>query len=112
MYTLKIKPDLEKTLKKLAKKNGKQVEIILKKIDEILSNPHRYKNLRAPLNDWKRVHVDKHFVLTFSVGTYQYPSIIVGNFFLFHLLMLNRQQKKDFLLFSAVVWSKLLQEGI
>lgn len=67
MYTLKIKPELEKTLKKLAKKNRKQVEIILKKIDEVLLNPHRYKNLRAPLNDWKRVHVDKHFVLTFSV---------------------------------------------
>jgi len=67
MYNLKIKHDLEKTLKKLAKKNSKQVEIILNKIDEILSNPHRYKNLRAPLNDWKRVHVDRHFVLTFSV---------------------------------------------
>jgi YafQ family addiction module toxin component len=66
MYNLKIKPDLEKTLKKLAKKNRKQIEIILKKIDEILENPHRYKNLRAPLNDWKRVHVDKHFVLIFS----------------------------------------------
>jgi len=67
MYSLKIKPDLEKILKKLSKKNRKQVEIILKKIDEILANPHRYKNLRAPLNDWKRVHVDKHFVLIFSV---------------------------------------------
>jgi len=65
MYNLKIKPDLEKTLKKLAKKNRKQVEIILNKIDEILENPHRYKNLRAPLNDWKRIHVDKHFVLIF-----------------------------------------------
>jgi YafQ family addiction module toxin component len=67
MYSLKIKPDLEKTLKKLAKKNRKQVEIILKKTDEILEDPHRYKNLRTPLNDWKRVHVDKHFVLIFSV---------------------------------------------
>ncbi len=67
MYSLKIKPDLEKILKKLSKKNRKQVEIILKKIDEILANPHRYKNLRAPLNDWKRVHVDKHFVLIFSI---------------------------------------------
>ncbi|MCX9087832.1 MAG: type II toxin-antitoxin system RelE/ParE family toxin [Candidatus Methanoperedens sp.] len=64
---MKIKPDLENTLKKLAKKNRKQVEIILKKVEEILSDPHRYKNLRAPLNDWKRVHVDKHFVLTFSI---------------------------------------------
>jgi YafQ family addiction module toxin component len=68
MYSLKIKPDLEKTLKKLTKKNKKQVEIILRKVDEILENPHRYKNLRAPLNDWKRVHVDKHFVLTFSIN--------------------------------------------
>ena len=67
MYTLKIKPDLEKTLKKLAKKNRVQVEIILNKVEEILINPHRYKNLRTPLNDWKRVHVDKHFVLLFSV---------------------------------------------
>jgi YafQ family addiction module toxin component len=67
MYSLKVKPDLEKTLKKLAKKNDKQVEIILKKVEEILVNPHLYKNLRAPLNDWKRVHVDKHFVLLFSI---------------------------------------------
>jgi len=67
MYTLKIKPDLEKTLKKLAKKNRVQVEIILNKVEEILINPHRYKNLRTPLNDWKRIHVDKHFVLLFSV---------------------------------------------
>ena len=67
MYILKIKPDLEKTLKKLAKKNKRQVETILKKIDEVQANPHRYKNIRAPLNGWKRVHVDKHFVLIFSV---------------------------------------------
>ena len=67
MYTLKIKPGLEKTLKKLAKKNRVQVEIVFKKVEEILANPHRYKNLRTPLNDWKRVHVDKHFVLLFSV---------------------------------------------
>ena len=67
MYTLKIKPGLEKTLKKLAKKNRVQLEIVFKKVEEILANPHRYKNLRTPLNDWKRVHVDKHFVLLFSV---------------------------------------------
>jgi len=67
MYTLKIKPDLESTLKKLAKKNKKQVGIILSKVEEILENPHRYKNLRAPLNNWKRVHIDRHFVLVFSI---------------------------------------------
>jgi YafQ family addiction module toxin component len=67
MYYLKIKPDLEKTLKKLARKNNKQLEIIPGRAEEILGNPHRYKNLRAPLNNWKRVHIDRHFVLVFSV---------------------------------------------
>ncbi|WP_407356548.1 type II toxin-antitoxin system RelE family toxin [Methanolobus sp. WCC5] len=67
MYRLKIRPDLERTLKKLAKKNKKQLEIILSKAEEIVENPHRYKNLRSPLNMWKRVHIDKHFVLAFSV---------------------------------------------
>ena len=67
MYELFIKPQLEKKLMKLQKKNPKQVEIIMKKTEEILIDPHHYKNLRAPLNDWKRVHIDNHFVLTFSV---------------------------------------------
>jgi len=67
MYFLCIKPELEKVFDKLAKKNPKQLEIIFKKAHEILENPHRYKNLRAPLNNWKRVRIDKHFVLTFSV---------------------------------------------
>ena len=68
MYSLDIKPSLKKKLIKLAKKNPKQVEIIYSKVEEIVKNPHRYKNLRAPLNHWKRVHIDKHFVLAFSIN--------------------------------------------
>ncbi len=67
MYKLEIRPSLQKKLEKLAKRNPKQAEIIVKKSEEILLNPQHYKNLRAPLNHWKRVHIDKHFVLTFSV---------------------------------------------
>ena len=67
MYALKIRDGVDKTFSKLMKKNPAQLEIINKKVCEILENPHRYKNLRAPLNNWKRVHVDKHFVLIFSV---------------------------------------------
>ena len=67
MYKLEIRPSLQKKLEKLAKKNSKQAEIIVKKSEEITLNPQHYKNLRAPLNHWKRVHIDKHFVLTFSV---------------------------------------------
>ena len=68
MYSLVIDEELVKKLDKLSRKNKKQVEIILKKTEEILKDPHRYKNMRAPLNMWKRVHIDKHFVLTFSVN--------------------------------------------
>ena len=68
MYTLQIRPSLRKKLEKLGKKNPKQAEIIVKKSEEIIVNPNRYKNLRAPLNNWKRVHIDKHFVLAFSVN--------------------------------------------
>lgn len=36
------------------------------KIHEIRADPHRYKNLRKPLQHLKRVHVGS-FVLTFSI---------------------------------------------
>jgi len=68
MYSLEIDEVLLKKMDRLSKKNKKQVEIILKKADEIIKDPHRYKNLRSPLNMWKRVHIDKHFVLAFSVN--------------------------------------------
>ena len=67
MYSLQIDEGLMKKLDKLRKKNRKQVEIILKNADEVVKDPHRYKNLRAPLNMWNRVHIDKHFVLVYSV---------------------------------------------
>lgn len=67
MYSISIRPHLDKILVKLVKKNRKQYEIVMRKIDEIVQNPHRYKNLRMPLQDWKRVHIDNHFVLTFSI---------------------------------------------
>ena len=67
MYSLSIRPDLDKELGKLFKKDRKQYEIIMKKVEEILQNPQHYKNLRAPLQQWKRVHIATHFVLAFSV---------------------------------------------
>lgn len=67
MYTLKIRAELDNKFEKLSKKNGKQLKMILDKADEIIENPHRFKNLRAPMNHLKRVHIDKHFVLVFSI---------------------------------------------
>ena len=58
---------MERIFHKLSKKNPKQLIIIEKRIQEITSNPYRYKNLRAPLQHLKRVHINKHFVLVFSI---------------------------------------------
>ena len=62
-----IRPELDRKLRKLVRKNRRQYEQIMKKAGEIVLNPQHYKNLRAPLQHWKRVHIDASFVLTFSV---------------------------------------------
>jgi len=50
MYQLSIRPSLKKKLIKLGEKSPKQAEIIANKSEEIIIDPHRYKNLKAPLN--------------------------------------------------------------
>ena len=67
MYRIKIRASLDKQLGKLIKRNRKQYELIMKKVGELQSNPHRFKNLRAPLENWKRIRIVKSFVLVYSV---------------------------------------------
>lgn len=67
MYSYELRKSVEKMFFKLAKKNPKQLGIIENKIQEIRQNPNHYKNLRKPLQHLKRVHIDKSFVLVFSV---------------------------------------------
>lgn len=68
MHKFSIEDSLKKTLNKLFKKDKVTYEILMKKIEEILSNDEidHYKNLRSPLQDFKRVHVRGSFVLTFK----------------------------------------------
>ena len=67
MYDYMIKPSVDKIFFKLAKKNHKQLMIIYNKIEEIIENPLHYKNLRKPLQYLRRVHIDKSYVLLFSI---------------------------------------------
>lgn len=71
MFDFDLHDKVKLILIKLAKKDRKRVEIVNKKIKEIINNDNqtidRYKNLRSPLQHLKRVHIDKHFVLTFQV---------------------------------------------
>ena len=67
MYSFEIRDHLNKIFEKIGKKNKKQLEIIYNKITEVIEKPQHYKNLRSPLQHLKSVHIDKSFVLLFSV---------------------------------------------
>lgn len=67
MYEIEIRPQLDRKFSKLAKKDRKMHEAAMKKAEEISKSPEHYKNLRAPMQHLKRVHIETHFVLTFSV---------------------------------------------
>ncbi len=71
MFDFDLSDELKFIIKKLARKDKKKVEIINKKIKEIINCDQdaidHYKNLRHDLSELKRVHVDKSFVLTFKV---------------------------------------------
>ncbi|MBI3051741.1 hypothetical protein HYY74_04770 [Candidatus Woesearchaeota archaeon] len=67
MYSYELRKSVEKIFFKLAKRNPQQLLMIKRKIEEIRLNPQHYKNLRKPLQHLKRVHIDKSFVLVFSV---------------------------------------------
>ena len=70
MFDFDLTNLLKTKISKISKKDKKKVEIISKKIRQIVSCDHNsidhYKNLRDDMKDLKRVH--KHFVLTFKVN--------------------------------------------
>ena len=63
-----IEEKLHQILKKLFKKDKKRYEIVWKKINEIInsSDIEHYKNLKFPMNEFKRVRIDKSFILVFK----------------------------------------------
>ncbi|MBE3121655.1 MAG: hypothetical protein IMZ53_03375 [Thermoplasmata archaeon] len=67
MRKYSIEERFKKKMKILFKKDKKRYSILLKKMEEILSCDEvtHYKNLRAPLQHLRRVHIDSHFVLVF-----------------------------------------------
>lgn len=70
MYSYQLRKGLEKDFVKLAKKSPSTLRSVSSKIKEIVSckDCSHYKNLRKPLSHLKRVHINKSFVLVFSVN--------------------------------------------
>ena len=83
MFDFNISGELKLKIRKLVKKDKKKVQIINKKIKEVINNDldsiNHYKNLKYDLKEFKRVHIDKHFVLTFKVD-YENNFILFINF--------------------------------
>jgi len=71
MFKFQISDELKRIIRVLNKKDRARSLIIAKKIREIVDNDansiSRYKNLRYDLSEYKRVHIDKSFVLIFKV---------------------------------------------
>ena len=67
-YNLEMRDHLYKLFKKMEKKDRQKLEIINKKVREILEDPHRYKLLKAPMQHMYRVHIGSSFILIFSIN--------------------------------------------
>ena len=66
-YILDISEEADKKFAKLKNKSKKQLEIIDKKIKQILKNPYHFKPLRGDMHGSRRVHIDKSFVLIYEI---------------------------------------------
>lgn len=68
MYKLAVKESLDKKFKKLQKKDKEMLRLINRKVQDILEDPYRFKPLRKPLQNKRRVHVGGSFVLIYEVN--------------------------------------------
>ena len=67
MYGLIILPVVDRIFKKLEKKDKKQLLAINKKIRQLQENPYLGKPLHFPLQNMRRVHILKSFVLIYDI---------------------------------------------
>jgi len=68
MYRLAIKESLDKKFKRLQKKDMETLQLIGRKVQDILVDPYRFKPLRKPLQNKRRVHVAGSFVLVYEIN--------------------------------------------
>jgi len=66
MYALEVKEGVDRTFRRMAKKDRTRLEAVARKVEEILEDPHRFKPLRAPMQNRRRVHVGP-FVLVYEI---------------------------------------------
>jgi YafQ family addiction module toxin component len=67
MYSIEVRKSVEKTFKKIKKKDRIQFKAIRKKLKEIQMKPYAFKPLKFPKQNYWRVHIMKSFVLIYSI---------------------------------------------
>ena len=78
MYSLEIREHVDRTFRKLAKKDSRQMRIIDRKGGEILEDPHRFKPMHFPLAGMRRVHFGT-FVLLYSIDE-QRKTVVIEDY--------------------------------
>lgn len=68
MYKLAVKETLDRKFNKLKKKDREMLMLIDSKIKDILDDPYRFKPLKKPLQNKRRVHVGGSFVLIYEIN--------------------------------------------
>ena len=68
MYKLAVKESLDKKFKGLQKKDKEMLRFINRKVQDILEDPYRFKPLRKPLQNKRRIHVGGSFVLIYEIN--------------------------------------------
>ncbi len=66
MYSLEVKEGVDRRFRRMAKKDRNRFALVETKVREILEDPHRFKPLRAPMQNKRRVHVGP-FVLVYEI---------------------------------------------
>jgi len=68
MYKLAVKESLDRKLKRLRRKDKELLRMIESKVNHIQADPYRFKPLRKPLQNKRRVHVGGPFVLVYEIN--------------------------------------------
>ena len=66
-YALKVRKHVDKLFAKMGKKDVYNLKIIYKKLEEVCKDPESFKPLNAPMQNLRRVHVLKSFVIIYSI---------------------------------------------
>ena len=71
MFSYDFSDILRKKLDKLAKRDRVLAEIFYKKVQEVIQRDeitiNAYKNLKSPMNAYKRIHLTDNYILLFAV---------------------------------------------